>query len=670
MNELDGTRLPSFDQFRAGDVEAAIRELLQRSRGEVASLEAQPHPTFENTVLPLEQLSHRLSRTWSPVSHLNGVLNSDELRASYNACLPLLTNYWTDLAQSEPLFRAYSAIAASESGTLDRAQRRVLERALEDFRLAGVGLPAEKKQRFKEVMQQLAQLGARFEENVLDAMNAWSRQVTDPAELAGINPVIVEQARVRAAGQGVEGWMFLLEQPSYVAVMQDADSEKLRRDFYEAWATRASDRGPSAGKYDNTAVMGEILALRHEAARLLDFPNFAAYALATRMAPSTGAVFDFLHELARVAKPAATREIAELEAFAGRKLNAWDVSYYSEKLQAARFSISQEELRPYFPLPRVLAALFAVAGRLFGVQIVERGGVPVWHADARFFEIHDGTGKTLAGFYLDACARPKKRAGAWMDDCVGRKDFGNEHTIPVAYLVCNFLPASPGKPPLLTHDDVVTLFHEFGHGLHHMLTRVGYPSISGINGVSWDAVELPSQFMENFAWRPEVLADMARHHETGEPLPADKQARLLGSRTFQAGLATMRQLEFALFDFRLHSEYDPARGSRIDETLAGVRAEVAVFAVPEWNRFPHSFAHIFAGGYAAGYYSYKWAEVLAADAFSAFEEHGVFDRGVAQRFLDSILSQGGSRKALDAFVDFRGRPPDVKALLRQQGLAS
>jgi oligopeptidase A len=670
MNDLDGTRLPSFDQFRADAVEPAIRELLERSRGEVASLETQPHPTFENTVLPLEQLSHRLSRTWSPVSHLNGVLNSDELRASYNACLPLLTNYWTDLAQSEPLYRAYSAIASSESGSLDGAQRRVLERALEDFRLAGVGLPAEKKQRFKQVMQELAQLGAKFEENVLDAMNAWSRRVTDPAELAGINPDIVEQARARAASQGVEGWVFLLEQPAYVAVMQDADSEKLRRDFYEAWSTRASDRGPSAGKYDNTQVMARILALRHEAARLLDFPNFAAYALATRMAPSTDAVFDFLRELARVAKPAAAREFADLEAFAGRRLNAWDVPYYAEKMQASLFSISQEELRPYFPLARVLAGLFAVAERLFGVKIVERSGVPVWHADARFFEIRDGAGKTLAGFYLDACARPKKRAGAWMDDCVGRKDFGTEHTIPVAYLVCNFLPASPGKPPLLTHDDVVTMFHEFGHGLHHMLTRVGYPSIAGINGVSWDAVELPSQFMENFAWRPEVLADMARHHETGEPLPADKQARLLGSRTFQAGLATMRQLEFALFDFRLHAEYEPARGPRVDEILASVRAEVAVFAVPEWNRFPHNFAHIFSGGYAAGYYSYKWAEVLAADAFSAFEERGVFDRAVAQRFLDSILSQGGSRKALDAFVDFRGRPPDVKALLRQQGLDS
>ena len=666
--QISGTVLPAFDRIRAGEVEPAIRELLRRNRDEVATLEAQPHPTFQNIVLPLEQLSHRLSCSWSPISHLNGVLNSDELRASYNACLPLLSNYSTDLSQSEPLYRAYSAIAANESGTLDGAQRRVLERALEDFRLSGVGLPPERKQRFKEVQQQLAQLGAKFEENVLDAMNAWSRRVTDPAELAGINPVIVEQARARAVEKGQDGWLFLLEQPAYVAVMQDAASESLRRDFYEAWSTRASDRGPSAGKYDNTGVMAEILKLRHEAARLLDFPNFAAYALATRMAPSTDAVFDFLRQLARVARPAAAKEYAELEAFAGRKLNAWDVSYYAEQLQAKLFSISQEELRPYFPLPRVLAGLFAVAEKLFGVKIVERQGVPVWHADARFFEIRDSSGAPRAGFYLDACARPKKRAGAWMDDCVGRKDIGAEHTLPVAYLVCNFLPAGNGKPPLLTHDDVVTMFHEFGHGLHHMLTRVGYPSIAGINGVSWDAVELPSQFMENFAWRPEVLADMARHFESGAPLPADKQAKLLGSRTFHAGLATMRQLEFALFDFRLHAEYDPALGPRIDTLLAEVRAEVAVFAAPEWNRFPHNFTHIFAGGYAAGYYSYKWAEVLTADAFAAFEERGVFDRGVAQRFLDSILSQGGSRKALDAFVEFRGRPPDVAALLRQQGL--
>ena len=665
---IRGTTLPAFDRIAASEVEPTIRELLQRHRGEVATLESQPHPTFANTVLPLEQLSHRLSRTWSPISHLNGVLNSDELRASYNACLPLLSNYWTDLAQSEPLFRAYTAIATNESGSLDAAQRRVIERALEDFRLAGVGLPAERKARYKAVVQELATLAAKFEENVLDAMNAWTRLVTDEKELAGINPVIVEQARVRAVEKSVTGWLFALEQPTYVAVMTDADSEGLRRDFYEAWSTRASEVGPSAGKFDNTQVMDRILSLRHEAAQLLDFPNYAAYALATRMAPSNQAVFDFLRELVRVARPAAKREFAELEAFAGRPLNAWDVSYYAEKLQAKLFSISQEELRPYFPLPRVLQGLFAVAEKLFGVKIAERKGVPQYHPDARFFEILDANGEVRAGFYLDACARAKKRAGAWMDDCVGRKDIGADHTVPVAYLVCNFLPAAPGKPALLTHDDVVTMFHEFGHGLHHMLTRVGYPSIAGINGVSWDAVELPSQFMENFAWRPEVLAAMARHYETGEPLPAEKQAQLLDSRTFHAGLATMRQLEFALFDFRLHAEYDPARGARVHDILAEVRDEVAVFAVPEWNRFPHNFGHIFAGGYAAGYYSYKWAEVLSADAFAAFEEQGVFDKRVAQRFLDSILSQGGSKKALDAFVDFRGRPPDVNALLRQQGL--
>jgi oligopeptidase A len=665
---VSGTALPAFDRIRAADVETTIRALLDRNRAEVSALESQPNPTFENTVLPLEQLAHRLSRTWSPIGHLNGVLNSEELRASYNACLPLLSNYWTDLAQSEPLYRAYSAIAANESDRLAPAQRRVIERALEDFRLAGVGLPAERKARYKDVVQQLALLGAKFEENVLDAMNAWTRHVTAESELSGINPVIVEQARVRATEKGVPGWLFALEQPTYVAVMTDADSETLRRDFYEAWSTRASDQGPAGGKFDNTGVMADILALRHEAARLLDFPNYAAYALATRMAPSTQAVFDFLHQLASVARPAAQKEFAELEAFAGRKLNAWDVGYYAEKLQAKLFSITQEELRPYFPLPRVLEGLFSVAEKLFGVKIAERKGLPMYHADARFFEIQDAGGRALAGFYLDACARSKKRAGAWMDDCVGRKDFGDSPCVPVAYLVCNFLPASPGQPPLLTHDDVVTMFHEFGHGLHHMLTRVGYPSIAGINGVSWDAVELPSQFLENFAWRPEVLDTMARHYETGAPLPADKKSQLLGSRTFQAGLATVRQLEFALFDFRLHAEYDPARGPRIAEILGEVRREVAAFELPAWNRMPNNFGHIFAGGYAAGYYSYKWAEVLAADAFAAFEEQGVFDRKVAQRFLDSILSQGGSKKALDAFVDFRGRAPDVNALLKQQGL--
>ncbi len=667
--QISGTALPAFDRFRAADVEPTIRSLLESQRRELAALEAQPQPTFTNTVEALEQLQHRLSRTWSPVSHLNGVLNSDDLRSSYNACLPLLSNYQTDVAQSEPLYRAYRAIAEREAARLDRTQRRVIERALEDFRLAGVGLPADRKERYKAVVQELATLGARFEENVLDAMNAWTRHVTDPEMMRGISAGVAEQARARATERSLPGWLLSLEQPTYVAVMTDADSTALRREFYEAWSTRASDRGPSAGRYDNTGVMKRILALRHDAARLLDFPNYAAYALATRMAPSPQAVLDFLRRIARAARPFAQAEFAELERFAGRKLDAWDVGYYSEKLQQKLFSISQEELRPYFPLDRVLDGLFTVAGKLFGVKIVERNGVPVWHPDVRFFELVDDTDKVRAGFYLDACARPKKRAGAWMDDCVGRKDFGPDHTIPVAYLVCNFLPASSGKPALLTHDDVVTLFHEFGHGLHHMLTRVGYPSIAGINGVSWDAVELPSQFLENFAWHPEVLASMARHVDTGAPLPADKQSQLLGSRNFQAGLACMRQLEFALFDFRLHAEYVEG-ADQLQEILAEVRAEVGVFAVPEWNRFPHNFGHIFAGGYAAGYYSYKWAEVLAADAFAAFEESGVFDRAIAQRFLDSILSQGGSRKALEAFIEFRGREPDVNALLRQRGLSA
>jgi oligopeptidase A len=667
---VSGTVLPAFDSIRAAEVESTIRSLLESQRRELAALEAQPAPTFANTVLALEQLQHRLSRTWSPIGHLNGVLNSDELRAAYNACLPLLSNYQTDIAQSEPLYRAYRSIAEREAAKLDGTQRRVIERALEDFRLAGVGLPAERKERYKAVVQELATLSAKFEENVLDAMNAWTRPVTDAAELKGVNPVIVEQARLRAAEKGQPGWLLALEQPTYVAVLTDADSAQLRRDFYEAWSTRASDRGPTAGKFDNAPVMRRILELRHEAARLLDFPNYAAYALATRMAPSEKAVVDFLRELARAARAHAAREFAELEAFAGRKLEAWDVGYYAEKLQQKLYSISQEELRPYFPLPQVLKGLFSVAEKLFGVQIRERAGVPLYHADARFFEIVDAAGAVRAGFYLDPTARAKKRAGAWMDDCVGRRDFGADPTVPVAYLVCNFLPAGAGLPPLLTHDDVVTMFHEFGHGLHHMLTRVGYPSIAGINGVSWDAVELPSQFMENFAWAPEVLATMARHYETGAALPAESQAQLLGSRNFHAGLACMRQLEFALFDFRLHSEYDPARGDRVFEILNEVRSEVAVFKVPEWNRMPLNFTHIFAGGYAAGYYSYKWAEVLAADAFAAFAEKGVFDRATAQRFLDTILSQGGARKALDAFVAFRGRAPDVNALLVQQGLVS
>ena len=662
--------LPPFARIRPEHVEPGVRELLERGRTRIGEIAALEKPTFATVVEPLEDLQHSVSRTWSPVSHLNAVLNSDALRVGYNACLPLLSAYQTDLSQSEKLYRAYRTIAEQEGASLGPVQRQVIEHTLRDFRLAGVGLDAARKEQFKNVMLELTQLQAKFEENVLDATNGWTYHVTEASELRGLNEMLIDQARKRAHDGRLEGWVLTLDQPTYVAVVTDAESSTLRRAFYEAWTTRASDRGPNAGRWDNSAVMEDILRKRHEAARLLDFRSYAEYALSTRMAHSVAEVIQFLHELALSARSAAQQEFAELEAFAGTQLAPWDVGFHAERLQRSRYSVSQEELRPYFPLPRVLSGLFEVAERLFGVRIRERQGVPVWHPDVRFFEIESADGQSVGNFYLDAYARPNKRSGAWMDECVGRKRLASGLAQPVAYLVCNFLAPSENQPALLTHDDVLTLFHEFGHGLHHLLTRVDYPSIAGINGVAWDAVELPSQFLENYAWHPDVLRRISSHVQTGESLPVQTQSKLIATRSFHAGLQMMRQLEFALFDFRLHAEYDPERGGRVLEVLGEVRKEVAVVTVPEWNRFPNSFGHIFAGGYAAGYYSYKWAEVLAADAFAAFEENGVFDRGTAQRFLDSILSRGGSRDALEAFVEFRGRRPDVKALLRQHGIVA
>jgi oligopeptidase A len=662
--------LPAFQDIRPEHVGPAIRELLAANRARVAELEETPAPTFANFVEPLEDLQHRLSRAWSPVGHLNGVLNSDALREQYNACLPLLSDYGTDLSQSEKLYQAYRAVLKREGPTLDAAQKTLVEHALRDFRLSGVALEGPKKERFKTVMLELSQLGAKFEENVLDATNDFGHHVADVKEIDGVNATIVAQARERAVAAGKDGWLFGLDQPTYVAIVTDAKSPALRQAFYRAWSTRASEQAPSPPGLDNTPVMEDLLRLRHEAARLLDFPNYAAYALATRMAKSVDEVLAFLRRLATAARPAAQRELAELEAFAGRKLDAWDVTFYSERLQEARYSISQEELREYFPLPRVLQGLFAVIERLFLVSIRQREDVALWHADARYYDLVDAGGRTIGGFYLDLYARPHKRSGAWMDDCVGRKQTAAGEASPVAYLVCNALPGAQGKPALLTHDDVVTLFHEFGHGLHHMLTRIGYPSISGINGVAWDAVELPSQFLENYAWDPQVLRTLAQHHETGAALPEEKITQLLRTRSFQAGIATLRQVEFSLFDFRLHAEYDPAKGARVRQILDEVRREVAVIRLPEWNRYPNNFGHIFAGGYAAGYYSYKWAEVLAADAFSAFKESGVFDPQTAKRFVDSILSRGGSRDALEAFIEFRGRAPDIQPLLELHGIAA
>jgi oligopeptidase A len=662
--------LPPFARIRPEHVEPGVRELLERSRVRIEQLAAVDKPTFATVIEPLEELAHRVSRTWSPVSHLNAVLNSDALRTGYNACLPLLSAYQTDLSQSEPLYRAYKTIAEQEGEALAPVQRQVIDHALRDFRLAGVGLDPQRKERFKAVMLELTQLQAKFEENVLDATNGWNYHVSDASELRGLNSSLVEQARKRGHEQRIEGWLLTLDQPTYVAVVTDAESEKLRKAFYEAWTTRASDQGPNGGRWNNAGVMDDILRLRHEAARLLDFNNYAEYALSTRMAHSVDEVMKFLLELADTARAAALKEFQELEAFAGHKLSPWDVGFYAERMQRERYSVSQEEMRPYFPLPHVLTGLFEVATRLFGVKIHERQGMPVWHSDVRFFEIENAQGQQIGSFYLDAYARANKRSGAWMDECVGRKRLNTGSALPVAYLVCNFLPPSENKPALLTHDDVLTMFHEFGHGLHHLLTRVDYPSLAGINGVAWDAVELPSQFLENYAWHPDVLRKISSHVETGASLPEQTQTRLIATRSFHAGLQMMRQLEFALFDFRMHAEYDPAKGGRVLEVLREVREKVAVVPVPEWNRFPNSFGHIFAGGYAAGYYSYKWAEVLAADAFAAFEENGVFDHRTADRFLDSILTRGGSRDALEAFIEFRGRRPDVRPLLKQHGIAA
>jgi len=667
---LDFDSLPAFDRIGPAHARPALEHILADNRARIALLTAQPNPTFESLVVPIEELGYRLSRAWSPVGHLNAVANTPALREAYNECVPLFTAYASELGQNAALHSAYAGILEREGGTLDASQRKLLENALRDFRLAGVALDPERKARFREVMQRLAQLSTKFSENVLDAARAYTRLVTDPAELRGLPANVIDRAAADAREADVAGWLFKLDQPTYVNVLTSAESEDLRHDIYEAWVTRASEIGPSGGRFDNTPLIEEILPLRHELAQLLGFANFADYALATRMAKTSSQVQEFLDDLSRRCRPAALREFADLEAYAGRPLAAWDVAFYTEKLKESRFQVSQEELRPYFPLPKVLSGLFTLTARLYGVRARERHDVAVWHPSVRYYDLLDRAGRPVAGFYLDPYSRSEKRSGAWMDECIVARTLPSGTSLPVAQLVCNFSAPVGDTPSLLTHEEVTTLFHEFGHGLHHMLTRIAYPSIAGINGVAWDAVELPSQFMENFVWRVEVLPLISAHVTTGEPLPAALLDRLLGTRTFNAALDTLRQIELASFDFELHANFDPERGARVAETLAGVRRRVAVVPPAPFNRLPASFAHIFSGGYAAGYYSYKWAEVLAADAFEAFEEAGIFDGGTAQRFLDSILSQGGSLDAMEAFIRFRGRAPDVRPLLRQTGIAA
>jgi oligopeptidase A len=662
--------LPAFERITPADARPALEKVLAENRARLAQLTAQPAPTFASLVVPVEELSYRLSRVWSPIGHLNAVANSTAMREAYNECVPLLTEYASELGQNAALQAAYARVLEQEGAALDAEQRKVLENALRDFRLAGVDLPPEKQARYREVAQRLAQLGTKFAENVLDAGRAYTRHVTNGAALAGLPANTIDRAAADARDANQPGWLFKLDQPTYVTIMASAENEQLRRDIYEAWVTRASDMGPSAGRFDNQEIIAQILPLRHELSQLLGFKNYADYALATRMAKSSKQVLGFLDDLARRCMPAARQEYSDMEEFAGRKLNAWDMAYYGERLQESRFKVSQEALRPYFPLPKVLQGMFELVQRLYGIGVRQRTDVSVWHASVRFYDLLDAQGRVVAGFFLDPYSRGEKRSGAWMDECVIAKTLPSGTAIPVAQLVCNFTAPVGAAPSLLTHDEVATLFHEFGHGLHHMLTRVAYPSIAGINGVAWDAVELPSQFMENFVWRAEVLPLISAHVESGETLPLDMLQRLLGTRTFNAALDTLRQIELASFDFELHANFDPNVGAQVAATLERVRKRVAVVPAASFNRMPASFAHIFAGGYAAGYYSYKWAEVLAADAFEAFEEAGVFDAATAARFRESILARGGSIDAMDAFVRFRGRQPDVRPLLKQTGIAA
>ena len=674
---LTTTVLPLFSEIKPEHIEPAISQLLAEARAVVdQQLQATNHYTWNNLVEPLEEAEDKLNKAWSPVSHLNSVVNSDELREAYNACLPMLSAYSTEMGQNAQLCNAYQMLVDSdEFKTLEPAQQKVLNNALRDFKLSGVDLESDKKLRYKDISQELSKLASLYEENLLDATNAWSKLITDEHDLAGLPESAKASAKQAAESQNQQGWMITLHSPSYQAVMTYADDRALRSEHYEAYATRASDRGPQAGQWDNTELMEQILALRYEKAQLLGFNNYAELSLATKMANKPDDVIHFLEDLALKSGPQAHKDLAELRDFAGQHcgiddLQSWDVGYVSEKMRQHYYQLSQEEVKSYFPISRVLPGLFAVVEKLYGLNITEITDFDTWHADVRFFQIHDENGLLRGQFYIDLYARAKKRGGAWMDDCVGRKNKGGDIQIPVAYLTCNFAAPTADIPALLTHDDVITLFHEFGHGLQHMLTLVDHLGVSGINGVEWDAVELPSQFMENWCWEQEALALISGHYQTGEVLPESLFKKMLAAKNFQAGMIMVRQLEFSLFDFRIHKDYNPELGGRIYETLGQIRAQVAVMSPPEFNRFAHSFSHIFAGGYAAGYYSYKWAEVLSSDAFSLFEENGIFDRETGQAFLTQILEQGGSQDAMDLFINFRGRQPNIDALLRHSGIAA
>ena len=677
---LDFSGLPRFDAVQPEHVTPAIEALLTENRQLVAAMENDTAaPTWENFVRPMDDAGEKLSRAWGQVSHLNAVMNSADLREAYNANLPKVTQFSAEVSQNHRLFERYKQLRASaEFERLTPVQKKIVENELRDFRLGGAELPDDKKKRFLQIQEELANVSSRFQDNVLDATNAFSLYIERKEELAGLPDDVLQGMHESAVKDGKPGWKVTLQMPSYMPIMQYGDNRALREKIYHAYVTRASEFGKA--EWDNTALIDDLLRLRTEEATLLGFANFAELSLATKMAESPRQVLDFLGELGVRARPYAEKDMQEIHDFGKAELGlatveAWDIGYISEKLRVARYAFSDQEVKQYFPETVVLPGMFKVVESIYGVRIQPKEAA-VWHADVRFFEIADRDGRPIGQFYLDLYARDSKRGGAWMDDAINRRrlssgDLAGEKSggvqLPVAYLTCNFSAPVGGKPAVFTHDEVITLFHEFGHGLHHLLTRIEELGVAGINGVEWDAVELPSQFMENFCWEWDVLQGMSRHVDTGVRLPRALYDKMIAAKNFQSGMQTLRQLEFSLFDMHLHYDFDVAK-ERPLQMLDRLRSRVSVVNLPAYNRHPNQFSHIFAGGYAAGYYSYKWAEVLSADAYSAFEEGGVLSAEVGDKFLREVLSVGGSRPALESFVAFRGREPKIDALLRHNGM--
>ncbi len=674
---LNITGLPPFSKIQPSHMQEAIKIIIDDSRRQINELIDsldKDSVTWQNFVVPMEEIGDRLDHAWSPISHMQATVNSPDIRDAYNSCLPLLSEYGTEMGQHQGLYQTiHNLNDKADDLKLDKVQRKILKDDLRDFKLSGVALPKDKQQRYGKIQLRLSELTSKFEQNILDATMAWHKDFSDASALDGLPESAIEAAQQTAKAAEVDGYRITLDFPSYLPIMMHANDRELRKEVYTAFSTRASDQGPNAGEFDNSALMPEILALRQELAELLDFDNYAELSLATKMAKEPAQVIEFLQDLADKSHPQAQAELAELSQFAKDKhgveqLEAWDIAYYSEKLRMEKYSISQEELRPWFPEPQVIKGLFDITGQLFNIRFEQRDDVDIWHPDVRFYDIYNADNQHIASFYFDLYARKNKRGGAWMADCIGRRRTADGVQKPVAFLTCNFNGPVSNKPALFTHDEVTTLFHEFGHGLHHMLTQIDYASVSGINGVPWDAVELPSQFLENFCWVKEGLDKIAKHYETGEPLPTEKLEKLLAAKNFQSAMQMVRQLEFSLFDFKIHTKLDLTQDNPVQHALDEVRQQVSVIKPPAFNRFQHSFSHIFAGGYAAGYYSYKWAEVLSADAFSRFEEEGIFNPQVGQDFLHHILEKGGSEEPADLFKAFRGREPSVEPLLKHSGI--